>query len=123
VGTATAPTHRFARPGPLGSAGPACVPCADTQIQVSWRLVEDGVDVVCLPGDTVSVRVDSDQMIADFPCSDEGGATPPVEGGVVHNLSFVLTDGDGNLLAQTADLALDVLCGGATAAPEVDFQL
>jgi hypothetical protein len=49
---------------------------------VSWRLVEDGVDVVCLPGDTVSVRVDSDQMIADFPCSDEGGVTPPVEGGV-----------------------------------------
>ncbi len=102
---------------------PTYVPCPDTQIQLSWRLVQDGFDVECLPGDTVSVRVDSDRMIADFPCSDGAGVTPPLEGGVVHDLSFALTDGDGHVLSQTGGIDLGVACGGVTVGPEVDVHL
>jgi len=97
--------------------------CLDTQVQVSWHLVQDGVDVECLPGDTVSVRVDTDRMTADFPCSAGVGITPPVAGGVVHNVSLVLSDAEGNVLSQTADMGLGVACGATTVAPEVEFRL
>jgi hypothetical protein len=97
--------------------------CPGTRIQVSWHLVQFGHDVECVPGDTVSMRVDTDQMIVDFPCQAGVGLTPPVEGDVVHSVSLTLTDGRGNVLSQTADMGLGVGCGGTTIAPEVEFDL
>ena len=97
--------------------------CPPTRIQVSWHLVQFGRDVECIPGDTVSVRVDTNQMTVDFPCEAGAGLTPPVEGDVVHDVSLTLTDDRGNVLSQTADMGLGVGCGGTTIAPEVEFNL
>jgi len=107
--------------GMLGGCGDGG--CPSTRIQVSWHLVQGGQDVECIPGDTVSVRVDSDQMTVDFPCEAGVGLTPPVDGDVVHNVSLWLSDDRGHVLSQTADMGLGVGCGVTTIAPEVEFNL
>jgi hypothetical protein len=98
--------------------------CADTDIQISWHLVQGGQEVECQPNDTVTVVVDdSSATTADFPCLDHSDVTMGVEGGVTHSISFTLTDMSGTTLSQTSDMGLSVGCGGVSVAPEVEFDL
>lgn len=107
-----------------GGGGGGGGACNDTDIQISWHLVQGGQEVECQQSDTVTVVVDdSSATTADFPCLDHSDVTMGVEGGVTHNISFTLTDGGGTVLSQTNDMGLSVGCGGVSVAPEVEFDL
>lgn len=97
--------------------------CADGAISTSWVLTENNQPVTCAPGDEVDIRIDTDAMTKTFACSDLQGVSPPVTGGVSHQVSLKLFDKDGNVLSQTGTMALFVPCGATQPTPKVTFSL
>lgn len=97
--------------------------CADGQIRTSWVLTENAQEVQCAPGDEVDLRVDTDAMIVTFPCGDHMGMSPPVTGGISHNVSLTLYDSTGKVLSETPVMGLVVPCGQVMPTPKVEFSL
>ncbi|HVZ72449.1 MAG TPA: hypothetical protein VHJ20_08750 [Polyangia bacterium] len=97
--------------------------CYDGEIQTSWVLTQGGQVVECAPGDEVDMRVDDDNHIFTFNCSDHAGSVPSVPGGQTHVLSFALYDANSVLLSSTGDMSFFLPCGVSKATPQVEFPL
>lgn len=92
--------------------------CADGFIQTSWDFAQGG----CLPGDQVVVRVDDNSMLATFACTDGGGTTPSVQGGVVHTVDLTLFDANSNVVEQSQAINVRVPCGTTVATTTYVFS-
>jgi hypothetical protein len=90
-------------------------------VAAEWILTENGVQVSCQPGDEVDINVDS--MSATFACSDGGGTTASLAGGVNHNIDLTLFDASSTSLSQTQTMSLFVPCGVTTDIGLVEFSL
>jgi len=90
-------------------------------VAAEWVLTENGVQVSCQPGDEVDINVDS--MSATFACSDGGGTTASLAGGVNHNIDLTLFDASSTSLSQTQTMSLFVPCGVTTDIGLVEFSL
>jgi hypothetical protein len=116
-GVVTTPAVVF----PVAAAVPPV--CGPGMLQASWFLTSNNQTVECAPGDEVDMRVDTDGMTVTFPCSDHGGLSPEVTGGVSHDVSFTLFDSAGHVLSQTSHMSILVPCNTTKATPQVEFSL
>jgi len=99
----------------------ALTTCSQGAIHASWALSQNGQSVSCAAGDQVLMTVDGAN--AAFACSDYQGTTPPVTGGVNHNLSLTLIDASNAVLSQTQTMALYVHCATTEDIGTVPFTL
>jgi hypothetical protein len=93
--------------------------CPDGAVHAAWHLTAQGASVACLPGDTVTITVDN--MSQPFACSAMQGTTPPVSGGVNHNVSLTLTDSSNAVVSQTQTMSLFVHCNTTEDIGDVEF--
>lgn len=100
-----------------GGGSNAC----SANVAAEWVLTENGVQVSCVPGDEVDINVDN--MSATFACSDGGGTTASLAGGVNHNIDLTLFDASSTSLSQTQTMSVFVPCGVTTVIGLVEFSL
>jgi hypothetical protein len=104
------------------SSGPPPV-CLDSALSFTWFVTAAGVPAACPAGSLVTVRVDDDTMIADFPCTDGQGSTlATLVGGTRHFVDFYLQSGN-RTWSSLENIAVDVGCGVTQPVPDVEFSL
>jgi hypothetical protein len=97
----------------------------DSNITVKWFISAANITRSCaeVGGKTVSMLVDDDTMIVDFPCTALAGTTPLVQGNRTHTIAMQLTDASGNVLSQLDPVAIPVGCGVVADVGTVEFSL
>jgi hypothetical protein len=88
-------------------------------ISVTWDFLPG---FSCQPGDTVTVRVDDNTMLANVPCTDYGAVTPAVQGNVTHSVDLTLFDAAGTPVENSGAIAVPVACGTTADAGNYSFS-